>query len=178
MTLVERPPDQRVVGVLALRLGLALADALQPMVDDPIALKWPNDVLLGGRKLSGILVEARWREAVVDWVAIGIGINLSVPPTMSEAASLRAGTTRRAVLEAVVPGLRRAAVGAPLLSPAECEAWNRRDWARGRDVDEPMRGRVVGIDADGALLVEPTVGVGAVQRVLSGSLRLRAVSGG
>lgn len=182
MTLIERPSDQRVVGVLALRLGLALADALQPLVDETVALKWPNDLLVGDRKLSGVLVEARWREASVDWVAIGIGINLAVPVSLADAASVRAGTSRNELLRAVMPGVRAAVLGGAQLSPSECERWANRDWAMGREIDEPVPGRVCGIDADGALLVERAaeagpdarVGVGELARVRSGSLRLRA----
>ncbi|MBL0172310.1 MAG: biotin--[acetyl-CoA-carboxylase] ligase [Gemmatimonadaceae bacterium] len=108
MTLIERPVDQRVIGVLALRLGLAIADALDPLVEDRIQLKWPNDVMTGRGKVAGILVEARWRNASVDWVAVGIGINRRVPPEIKSAAAVREGVSRARLLEAVVPRLRAA----------------------------------------------------------------------
>ncbi len=168
-TLLERPDDQRIIGVLSLRLGLALADALSPLVDADVQLKWPNDVMAGGRKVAGILVEARWRHAVVDWVAIGIGINRRVPPDLSQAASVRPGATRATLLEAVVPRLRAAVAMRGQLSVHECDAWQTRDFARGRRIVAPRKGIVAGIAADGALLVTDLSGTSTVA-VHAGSL--------
>ena len=55
MTLIERPRDLAAIDVLALRIGMALADALAPYSDGAIALKWPNDLYVGAGKLAGIL---------------------------------------------------------------------------------------------------------------------------
>lgn len=154
MTLIERPRDQRVVGVLALRLGLALAKALAPFVDVAPTVKWPNDVFVGAGKVSGLLVEARWRDAAVDWVAIGVGINLTVPTEVAHAAALRDGTSVSDVLLAVIPLLRHAASKQGLLTAGERHEWEARDVARGRTICEPCAGIVRGIDTDGALLVE------------------------
>ncbi len=57
--------------LLSLRAGVAVADAL----DARAQLKWPNDVLIDGRKVAGILVEARPRER---WAVLGIGVNVAV----------------------------------------------------------------------------------------------------
>ena len=153
MTLVERPADARDVSMLSLRLGLALADALSPLVDEPVALKWPNDVFVGPGKVAGILVEARWRDTAIDWVAIGIGINRRVPSTVPGAAAVRPGVSRGTLLAAVVPGLRDAARRRGPLSVEERGSWHARDLARGRSISRPLRGVVEGIAADGALLV-------------------------
>ncbi|MBL0172297.1 MAG: biotin--[acetyl-CoA-carboxylase] ligase [Gemmatimonadaceae bacterium] len=169
MTLIERPVDQRVIGVLALRLGLAIADALDPLVEDRIQLKWPNDVMTGRGKVAGILVEARWRNASVDWVAVGIGINRRVPPEIKSAAAVREGVSRARLLEAVVPRLRAAVSVQGQLSDNELAAWHARDFARGRRIAAPRAGRVVGIAADGALLVADATGA-AVEAVHAGSL--------
>jgi BirA family biotin operon repressor/biotin-[acetyl-CoA-carboxylase] ligase len=169
MTLIERPADQRVVGVLALRLGLAIADALAPFVDAPLQLKWPNDVMAGPGKLVGILVEARWRNASVDWVAIGVGINRSAPAELPVAASLGAGVSRAALLMSIVPALRAAVAKEGLLSDGERAAWHARDFARGRTIIAPRAGTVVGVSADGALLVSPVSGA-SVEAIHAGSL--------
>lgn len=168
MTLVERPRDPAALDVLALRIGMALADALAPYSDGAIALKWPNDLYVGAGKLAGILIEARWREAMPEWVAIGVGINRRVPAAYPGAAAVRADVSRETMLQAVVPPMRRAAAALGTLSPAECAQWAARDLANGRDITAPIAGRAAGIDATGALRV--TAPDGTVRAVRSGSL--------
>lgn len=153
MTLLERPAEASMLRVLSLRLGLTIATSLQPFCDDTVLVKWPNDLMTTRGKLGGILVEARWRERVVDWVAIGIGINLRVPTSLAGTTSLRRGTTRADVLRAIVPPMRRAVGGGGVLDASELAAWNARDFAVGRRILAPVAGTVQGIAADGALLV-------------------------
>ncbi len=155
MTLLERPADTDAPSVLALRVGLALAEALAPFVSSPIALKWPNDLYVAEGKLAGILIEARWRQAQVDWVAIGVGVNLRVPADVPTAASVHAGTTRHALLHAIIPRMRDAAAQCGTLTERELAAWYARDVAVGRRISAPVAGIVVGIAADGALVVRP-----------------------
>ncbi len=153
MTLLERPDDATGIAVLSLRVGLAVADGLASLVDGDVRLKWPNDVFSDTGKLAGVLVEARWRESAVDWVAIGIGINIRVPDDVISAAAVREGVTRAELLLALVPRVRRAAAQRGLLTEHELFAWHARDFARGRVLCGPVAGRVLGIAADGALRV-------------------------
>jgi BirA family biotin operon repressor/biotin-[acetyl-CoA-carboxylase] ligase len=168
LTLVERPTDPAAVGVLSLRLGMAAADALDALAAEPVRVKWPNDLYVGGSKLAGILVEARWREGALDWLAVGFGINVQVPRGVP-AASLRPGVTRMEALRRIVPALRAAAGERGPLRPEELDRFAARDFARGRRCVEPAEGWVAGIDAAGALLVESETGV---QVVRAGSLVL------
>lgn len=158
MTLIERPLDASGLDVLSLRVGMRAARALDRFASAPVMLKWPNDLLLPTGKVGGILVEARWREQRPDWVAIGIGINL-VNPRVPGGASLGEGAAHEAVLGELVPALRSAAAARGPLSASELEAYATRDWARGRRVVSPQQGRVAGITADGAVLIETTGGV-------------------
>lgn len=155
-TLLERPTDPAAVRVLSLRVGLAIARAAQTFSDSTIRVKWPNDLYTAHGKLGGILIEARWRESAIDWVAIGVGINLQVPHDQQLAAALAPGTARSALLLAIVPAIREAARGACLLSAEELAEWHGRDLAIGRQVSAPVAGVVVGVAADGALLVLET----------------------
>lgn len=87
-TLVMRPGGQP--SWAALRSFLA-ANALYATLDvyapnAPIQLKWPNDVLLDGRKVAGILLETTGRGGTVDWLAIGIGVNLVSAPAQGDPA--------------------------------------------------------------------------------------------
>jgi BirA family biotin operon repressor/biotin-[acetyl-CoA-carboxylase] ligase len=168
MTLIERPSDQRALDVLALRTGLALAESLQPFCDGRITLKWPNDLYIGAGKLAGILIEARWRESLPEWVAIGVGVNRRVPDAFPGAASVRADEPRDDLLRAMLPAMRKAAAQGGSLTAEECAQWAARDLASGRDITEPRVGRAMGIDATGALLItEPR---GALYAARSGSL--------
>jgi BirA family biotin operon repressor/biotin-[acetyl-CoA-carboxylase] ligase len=153
LTLVERPADISGLPVLSLRAGLRAAEALDRFATEPIRLKWPNDLYVDAGKLGGILVEARWREQTLEWVAIGVGINVQPPDDVDRAGALEPGSERLEVLSELVPALRMAAAAPGPLSAAEMEEFSARDLARGRVCTEPARGRVAGISSNGELLV-------------------------
>jgi BirA family biotin operon repressor/biotin-[acetyl-CoA-carboxylase] ligase len=136
-----------------LRTGLAAAEALDRFASEPIRLKWPNDLYADQGKVAGVLVEARWREQAVEWVAIGLGVNVQAPEGIDAAAGLEPGTERLDVLRELIPAIRTAAGASGPLRPEELEEFNARDLARGRTCIEPARGRVAGITPEGELLV-------------------------
>ena len=157
LTLLERPASAESLGVLALRLALAVAPALELFTGARTRLKWPNDVYVGDRKLAGVLVEARWRGPRLDWVAIGVGINVR-PPVGFDGAGLAPTAQRVDVLAVVIPALRAAARATGPLTDDELARYSRRDLALGMECSEPARGVVAGVRADGALLVDTTAG--------------------
>jgi len=169
LTLLERPTDTSGLDVLSLRIGLRAARALDRFAPEPVRLKWPNDLFVEGRKLAGILVEARWRDSRLDWVAIGVGVNVCAPADFPLAGSLDDGTRRIEVLTELVPALRLAANAVGNLSSIELSEWNARDLARGRLCREPARGIVEGITPGGELLVALA---DSVARFRTGSLVL------
>ena len=170
LTLIERPADSMAIDVLSLRIGLAIARALDAFATtDAIRLKWPNDVYTTGGKVAGILCEARWRDGAAEWVAVGVGINVRAPQEAPGAAGLAPGTQRLDVLRNVVPRLRGAAGLRGHLTAAELAEFASRDLAVGRRCLEPVAGKVVGVDAGGELLIDTgsrTVGVRAGSLVL------------
>ncbi|MEI6739731.1 MAG: biotin--[acetyl-CoA-carboxylase] ligase [Gemmatimonadaceae bacterium] len=170
MTLIARGPELAALDVLALRIGLAVAEALTPLVRGTVRVKWPNDVFLDDGKVAGILVETRWRERVPEWLAIGVGINRVVPDDLPAAAAVGPAVPRHALLSAVVPRLVAVTQAVGHLTPAELAAWSARDLARGRWVVAPVSGQVTGISADGSLTLVDAAGV-AMAPVRSGSLR-------
>ncbi len=160
MTLVERPRSADGLDVLSLRVGLHLAPVLERWTSAPVCLKWPNDLYVGGHKLAGVLIEARWRGANPDWIAIGLGINL-VPPVDVPGATGLQGATAEAVLTEVIPAVRAAARARGPLTPEELNAFAQRDFAVGRRASLPADGFVRGISSAGELLLETPTGVAA-----------------
>jgi BirA family biotin operon repressor/biotin-[acetyl-CoA-carboxylase] ligase len=159
MTLLERPRTASGLDVLSLRLGLHSAPVLERFADSPIQIKWPNDLYVGTRKLAGVLVEVRWRQQVAEWVAIGVGVNVSTPTELANAAGLAPGTLRSAVARALVPALRSAASAVGGLTADELATLERRDYAKGRRCTKPAEGIVRGVSRDGALIIESAGGV-------------------
>jgi BirA family biotin operon repressor/biotin-[acetyl-CoA-carboxylase] ligase len=93
--LLHRDCDARSLGVLPLAAGLALARALEAL-GVRADLKWPNDLLLGGRKIAGVLVESRTRASESEGedrvVVVGVGVNVAaapeeLPPELREIAT-------------------------------------------------------------------------------------------
>lgn len=172
LTLIERPADNSGLGVLSLRVGLAAAQALDRFAAEPIRLKWPNDLYIDRRKLAGILVEARWREQSVEWVSIGLGVNVKTPEELANAAGLEPGAERLDVLSELIPAFRTVAQASGPLRADEREEFNARDLARGKACIEPAIGRVAGISPTGELLVAMA---DSVIPFRSGSLVLRDI---
>jgi len=164
-------------GVLSLRIGLVLADVVEAVLgvratslSGPRAgLKWPNDVLVDDRKVAGILCEGRWQGDALQWLGIGIGINVAnnVPAELVDRAVTLSefcpGVRRLDVLDLLVPSLLRLTTHDARLSEFECAAFARRDWLRGRHLRAPLAGRAAGIRPDGALLVDTGAGTTMVR---------------
>jgi BirA family transcriptional regulator, biotin operon repressor / biotin---[acetyl-CoA-carboxylase] ligase len=78
-TIVHLRPDDPSPETLALVAGLALHEVVAPKLNQPVLLKWPNDLLVGGAKLAGVLLERR-----DETVVVGIGVNLAQAPALSD----------------------------------------------------------------------------------------------
>ena len=158
MSVVLRPPPEA--------LPLAAAVAVAEAVPVETAIKWPNDVLVDGRKLAGILVEGRPQEG---WVVLGIGLNVSgIPEEVADIAASLGDADRDEVLAALLERLE-----ARLASPLEevLDEWRRRDALHGRQIAwDGGAGVAAGIDADGALLVDTDDGRVAL---VAGEVHLR-----
>jgi BirA family biotin operon repressor/biotin-[acetyl-CoA-carboxylase] ligase len=146
--------------------GLAVIDTLDARFDLPAALKWPNDVLVGDRKLAGVLVEVEPDADVGEGrvaAIVGLGLNLDGDPPLPTATCVREHTAKRidrdTVLEAWLDalGLRLAFLetrGLAELLPA----WRRRAVGLHRPVSVAtpagtVAGTAVDVRDDGALLV-------------------------
>jgi BirA family biotin operon repressor/biotin-[acetyl-CoA-carboxylase] ligase len=154
-------------------LPLAAGVAVAEVAGGTAAVKWPNDVLLGGRKAGGILAEGRPQEG---WMLLGVGLNVAVrladlPAELRESATglgLEPADVEP-VLAALLAGLERW-----LAAPAEAvlSAFRARDALAGHDVAWANgRGRAAGVDEEGRLLVDTPQGCVALD---AGEVHLKA----
>ncbi len=138
---------RRFDALLSLRAGLAVAD----VAGAAARVKWPNDVLVEGAKVAGVLVEGRPQ---AGWAVLGVGVNVAAGPAARPAG---AGTLGRGpVAFETVLGELLAALAPRLAEPAPATvaALRERDALRGRPVRwEGGAGTGAGIDAAGRLLV-------------------------
>ena len=168
---------------LSLAVGVAMARALGSFGFDQVQLKWPNDLLLNGRKLGGILIEMSGDALGPSVAVIGVGLNVRLPRTLSDkidqpVTGLEQGTVpsrtlllARSLMElgAVLPEFERLG-----FEPFRAE-WMRRHAWQGRRVSlrvaarEVASGEAAGAGADGALLLRTARGL---ERFHSGELRL------
>ncbi len=180
LSVVFQPPAVEGIEVISLRVGLAVAEAIQTLVPKPLQLKWPNDLMVEGRKVGGVLCEARWQGEVLGWVAVGIGMNIRnhVPDELRAVAISLADVvpdiTVEEIATPVLAGLRGLDLGTGRLSPDELNRFARRNWLRGRMIREPVVGKVTGVGEDGALLVRTASGSDVSLR--SGTVELAAAS--
>ncbi len=156
------PEEAALIGFLT---SVAVAETAEELGVDRALLKWPNDVIVGGRKLAGILPEARISSRSVEFIIMGIGLNVNAEPA-DFPGHLRDGVTsifqcsgRELGLEhtaqrllTVFEGLynRVHSQGTPFI----LEEWQKR-WAhKGLQVTrDEQAGIAEGLDSDGALLL-------------------------
>lgn len=170
-------------GCAPLRIGLAVADAIESVTGDRALLKWPNDVVMDGHgKVAGILCEASLGQEASSYVVAGIGINISQEPEdfgdslRNTATSLRMATNeqvdRTKLLAKLMKGLHAAAKNLTQpLTAKELQAFKARDLLSGESVlvENNKTVLALGIAPDGALLIEEN---GAERKLYNGSVRL------
>jgi BirA family biotin operon repressor/biotin-[acetyl-CoA-carboxylase] ligase len=191
-----RVPPVSLVAGLAVRD--AVARALGPAADADVVVKWPNDVMVrdvnGGRlrKVAGVLVESALSGAKVEYVVVGIGVNVLTRSLPEDIASIATSIALERVARgggAGLPELDRSKILADVLAGLERDVelvahkglghvharLTRHDALAGRAVESvgegDVRGTASGIDLDGRLLVRRDDGT--LVHVSSGEMRLR-----
>ena len=175
LSVLCRPQGDAGVEVVSLRAALAVAGAVEGcLAGVRLGLKWPNDLMLGMRKVGGILCEARWQGSDLGWIAIGVGLNLSnqvseaLADTAAELSSVAPDVTADTIAEPVARAVARAGTRQGPLTAEELAAFGERDVLRGRQLVQPVAGLALGIAPDGALLVRAPDG--QVRAIRSGSV--------
>jgi BirA family biotin operon repressor/biotin-[acetyl-CoA-carboxylase] ligase len=169
--------------LLPLAVGLAAASAVRETADLEVDIRWPNDLLIGSRKVGGILVEAKTDASRVAFAVAGIGINvhqrgfaanLSTPASSLDLEADRR-ISRQPLLVSLLKFLQRETL--ELLDSSATESIPRRvqeasTWVCGRSVQvhgpQACTGITAGLDHNGFLLVRTSVGLVTVQ---TGGLR-------
>lgn len=183
LSAVIRPPLPLVdVPPMTLAIGVGLCDAARA-VGAPAMVKWPNDALVGGKKLAGVLVEAHSQGQRLDAAIVGIGVNLTpaaLPPELADTAisleqAAGAPVDRAAFVDQLLAHVERwidryIASGLPAIAPAWRERMAAGITARARVDGIDVCGEVTGLDGDGALMLRDAGG--RLHRVRSGDVEV------
>ncbi len=176
----EKPHLTRIVGLAA----VAVADALRTR-GLGAQVKWPNDILLDGRKVAGILIESVWSGDEVDCLVIGIGLNVlkgAVPsadllqfPAISLEEALGSAVDRARLLHDILAGV--IALRPHLGTDSFLASWEKALAFRGEQVqveggnEVPITGKLLGLESDGSLRLRGEDGRSVTVRF--GDVRLR-----
>jgi BirA family biotin operon repressor/biotin-[acetyl-CoA-carboxylase] ligase len=182
------PEVPRDAGALSLAVGVCVLRALESQGVSDVHLKWPNDVLVGDRKLGGVLIELRAESAGPACAVVGIGLNVALGAALMEKIATT-GLPAVDLASVATKPISRNALAASLI---ECvlrglmefereglrpfvEEWRHADALRGRPVtvqagEDKARGLARGIDLTGALMLETPQGL---KKFFSGEVTVR-----
>jgi len=156
---------------LTLMSAVALAEAIENISDLRPSIKWPNDILLGSRKLAGILTELRAESDQVKFVIVGIGLNVNTsshhltPQAVSLKIAAGHSFDRTQVFQAILRSLEKWYVKLLHHEFAQVmEEWKKRSatlnkWVRITDPAGIIEGQAIDLDEDGALLIRKDNGL-------------------
>ncbi|MGD9038808.1 MAG: biotin--[acetyl-CoA-carboxylase] ligase, partial [Desulfobacteraceae bacterium] len=183
-SLLLRPRIQKdQVFVTTMILALATIEAIRIRTGLRSAIKWPNDIFARGKKLGGILTEFSLRQEDIDYVVVGLGLNVNWSPHQTEglsrlATSILAETGSRISRNDLLVTLLRILelyYGEVLSGQIDdfYRTWNEASMIIGRNVEivtpiEKTHGRALRIDRSGALIIEDDTG--KEQRIISGEV--------
>ncbi len=176
----EKPHLSRTVGLAA----LSIADTIGMLGLAP-QVKWPNDILLNGRKVAGILIESVWSGEDVDCVVIGIGVNVAkqaVPstdilrfPAISLEHMLGEAPNRNKLLHNILASL--ISLRPHMRSDSFMKSWEKSLAYYGKQVqvemssEQSVTGKIIGLESDGSLKLSDENGKTVTVRF--GDVRLR-----
>jgi BirA family biotin operon repressor/biotin-[acetyl-CoA-carboxylase] ligase len=171
---------------ITLMAAVALAETLKFFLPVPPSIKWPNDIIVDGKKLAGILTEVTCGTDSVEFVILGIGVNVNYPVALMPEEIRECATSvliecqnkvsREDLLQRLIQDLDRCYGEieengfAPLAPRWEAYFGWRGQRVRIELLDQIVFGIAKGIDRDGALVLEDAQG--RVQRVIAGDVTL------
>ncbi len=181
--------EPRHAALLTMLAAVACAEAIESIADVRVALKWPNDLLIGGRKAGGILVETELTAGRIAWAILGTGINIIWNPTahaelgtgatsvaIAAGRAVERGDILRVLLQRLDGHYAQLAAGA---QTELYERWRDRLDTLGRHVAVEERGTITqgiaeDVTPDGALLLR--LPDGTARLVTAGEVSVRATN--
>ncbi|WOV93168.1 MAG: biotin--[acetyl-CoA-carboxylase] ligase [Candidatus Nitrosoabyssus spongiisocia] len=160
-------------------ISLAIANAIQSIIGISVNLKWPNDIMIGDKKVAGILIDSVMAQEIISYMVIGIGINLNVnakeiSKNMSESVDVASLNYSGSRIEFIQSILRNIEFTFNMIGKDHDKIIN--DWTGlsstiGKMVtvttlQSTITGKALRLDPDGALVISND----SIHRVLSGSL--------
>ena len=185
MSLILRPtaPDHLHLTQISLLGGLAVLEGIQRAIKLTPQLKWPNDVLINGSKVAGVLAESLFVGDRLEAVIVGMGVNVNAapPPDLKLeypatclADALGHQVDREVLINAIIESFdgRYSQLGTRDLT----EAWSAHLAMKGQGVQvvgitETMSGTLEGVTSEGALLIR--LATGEIKTILAGDVHLR-----
>jgi BirA family biotin operon repressor/biotin-[acetyl-CoA-carboxylase] ligase len=188
LSIILRPPfPPNKMPLITLMTAVACAESIEEVTGVLPSIKWPNDLLIGEKKLGGILTEADLELDRINFVVVGIGINVNMPrsafpPSIRDTAtSLQEALGKQVSRVTLIQALfRRFELWYKRFKEDRGEEirrrWEELSQIRGKEVamafmGEMVQGMALEIDADGALLVQEAGG--AVKRIVAGDVHVR-----
>jgi BirA family biotin operon repressor/biotin-[acetyl-CoA-carboxylase] ligase len=178
-------PDISQVPYLTMITSLAVTKSIESITGLKTGIKWPNDILIGEKKVCGILVESEIKKEKVVYAVVGVGINVNVTPDVDGASvpvtslrgELEGEVLRTDIINHLLYEMEKMYLASPDVNPIHQE-WREKLITLGKRVsvnsgDTVIEGIAEAVDENGALLLRQ-IG-GGITRIVAGDVMLRDI---
>jgi len=183
LSIILRPSVQHLPQMIMLA-SLAVTNAIESVTGLQTGIKWPNDVLIRGKKVCGILIENHMRGSNLEFTVVGIGINVNIDPAVypeiadiatSLSAELGHPVSRDEILQKLMVAVEKLYLDIKAGQSLH-QRWRERMVILGRGVQIIEEGKVEqgvaeDVDVDGSLLLRRSDG--SLTRIIAGDVTLR-----
>jgi BirA family biotin operon repressor/biotin-[acetyl-CoA-carboxylase] ligase len=168
VSLILRPREEQSAHLLTYLTALCVANTAEDMAGVKAECKWPNDLLISGKKFCGILLESAWNDSSIDYVVVGIGMNVNQETFPNElrqtATSLKKESGREFERGSIIRNFFERIENAYLQSQKSgynrfLKEWKMKSSMFGKEISleqsgNILRGRAIDLDTDGALVIK------------------------
>jgi BirA family biotin operon repressor/biotin-[acetyl-CoA-carboxylase] ligase len=168
LSLILRPRKEQSAHLLTYLTALCAAKTVEDLAGVKVECKWPNDLLISGKKFCGILLESAWNDSSIDYVVVGIGMNVNQETFPNElqdtATSLKKESRREFECGSFIRDFFERFENAYLQSQKSgcnrfLKEWKMKSAMFGKEISleqsgNVLRGLAIDLDADGALVIK------------------------